>query len=264
MRYAISVPPGGSVAGLVDAARATDEAGWDGFFVWDHLYVADGWPIYDPWVLLGAAAVVTSRVRLGAMVTPLPRRRPWKVAKEIMTLDHLSGGRAVAGVGLGAPDEDFTAFGESADPRARASLLDEGLNLLDAMLRGSAVRHEGRHFQVNARLSPACVQVPRPPIWVAATWRRAGPLKRAIRYDGVFAQGSSGPLTPAQAAEIREAVGPEVDVVVPFDRTAAPEAYAEAGVTWLVDGPEAPSDDWLVRLREKIEAGPPRNGSPPR
>src|SRR5688572_30534742 len=109
MRYAISIPPAGVPSDLIDCARDAERAGWDGFFLWDHLYWSEGVPLHDPWVLLGGMACVTGRIRLGAMITPLARRRPWKLAKEIITLEHLSAGRIVVGVGLGAPDEDFTA-----------------------------------------------------------------------------------------------------------------------------------------------------------
>ena len=169
MRFGLSIPPFTDVATLVTMARDAETAGWDGVFLWDHLQwerITD-LDIHDPWVLLGALASQTSRVRLGTMVTPLSRRRPWVVAKHLTTLDHLSGGRAVLGVGLGAPaDAEFAAFGDEAGDRARAALLDEGLDLLDGLLRGR-VQHEGPQFHVEARLRPGPVQDPRPPIWVA-------------------------------------------------------------------------------------------------
>lgn len=140
MKYAVSVPPFGDSSALVGLAAETELAGWDGFFVWDHLH----WTrqaaveVLDAWVLLGAVATATRRLRIGVLVTPLARRRPWKLAKEIVTLDHLSGGRVVVGAGLGAPvTDDFAAFGEETDPRIRAQRLDEGLALLDRFLRAS-------------------------------------------------------------------------------------------------------------------------------
>ncbi|MEN3609638.1 LLM class flavin-dependent oxidoreductase [Plantactinospora sp. ZYX-F-223] len=258
MRYAISLPPAGSPADLIDAAVAADRTGWHGFFLWDHLG-ADGTPMHDPWVLLGAIGAATERVRIGAMVTPLARRRPWKVAKEVITLDQLSAGRAVVGVGLGVPETDFTGFGESADPRARAAALDEALVVLDGLLRGGEVAHDGPLFRVRARLGPDTVQRPRPPIWVAATWPHRRPLDRAARYDGVFALGPDavGGLTPAQVVEVRAVLGPDRDIVVPHDPAVPVEEYAAAGVTWLVVGPESPDGDWLARLRRQIETGPP-------
>lgn len=215
--------------------------------------------LHDPWVLLGAVAGATERIRLGAMVTPLARRRPWKVAKEVTTLDQLSAGRVVVGVGLGTPDTEFTAFGEPADQRTRAALLDEGLALLDGFLRGEVVDHEGPHFQVRARLTPGCVQRPRPPIWVAATWPHRRPLARAARYDGVFALGRDavGGLTPAQVREVRATIGPDRDIVLPYDPEVPIDEYAEAGVTWLIIGPDDPAGDWLARIRDRVAAGPP-------
>jgi alkanesulfonate monooxygenase SsuD/methylene tetrahydromethanopterin reductase-like flavin-dependent oxidoreductase (luciferase family) len=259
MRYAISIPPGGPAADLVACAQAAERAGWDGFFVWDHLYVTDGMSLHDPWVLLGAVAAVTDRIRLGAMVTPLARRRPWKLAKEIITLDHLSAGRVVVGAGLGLPDSEFTAFGEPADPRVRGDVLDEALVVLDGFLRGDEVVHDGPVFHVHARLTPASVQRPRPPIWVAATWPHRRPLRRAARYDGVFAlgPGAVGGLTPEQVAEVRQMLGPTVDIALPLDAPDRVGELAAAGVTWLVDGPPEPGDDWLPRLVRRISEGPP-------
>ncbi|HZN71637.1 MAG TPA: LLM class flavin-dependent oxidoreductase [Micromonosporaceae bacterium] len=259
MRYAVSIPPGGTPADLIDCARAAEAAGWDAFFLWDHIYIADGMPLHDPWVVLGGIATATSRIRLGAMVTPLARRRPWKLAKEISTLDHLSAGRVVVGVGLGVPKEEFTSFGESADPRARGEALDESLVLLDQFLRGDEVTHDGPLFHVRARLTPASVQRPRPPIWVAATWPHRRPLARAARYDGVFALGrdATGGLTLDQVAEVRRAIGPGRDIALIDDGAASAADYAAAGATWLVAGPESPDGDWLARFRREIEAGPP-------
>jgi alkanesulfonate monooxygenase SsuD/methylene tetrahydromethanopterin reductase-like flavin-dependent oxidoreductase (luciferase family) len=260
MRYAISIPPGGPPADLVACAVAAETAGWDAFFVWDHIYVADGMALHDPWVLLGAVAAVTERIMLGAMVTPLARRRPWKVAKEVITLDHLSGGRVIVGAGLGLPDSEFTAFGETADARARGDVLDEALELLDRFLRGEEVVHDGPAFSVRARLSPTAVQRPRPPIWVAATWPHRRPLRRAARYDGVFAlgPGASGGLTLDQLREVRALLGPTADIAVPHDSPAAPAELADAGATWFIAGPPEPADDWLARLMRRIEQGPPR------
>jgi alkanesulfonate monooxygenase SsuD/methylene tetrahydromethanopterin reductase-like flavin-dependent oxidoreductase (luciferase family) len=259
MRYAISTPPGGAPADLIACAREAEAAGWDAFFLWDHIYIADGMPLHDPWVLLGAIAAATDRIRLGTMVTPVARRRPWKLAKEIITLDQLSGGRVVVGVGLGTPDAEFTAFGEPADPRRRGQALDEGLALLDGFLRGEEVVHDGQIFQVRARLTPAAVQRPRPPIWVAATWPHRRPLRRAARYDGVFALGAGavGGLTVDQVREVRGVVGDGIDIVLPYGPGTPVDELAAAGVSWLIDGPPDPSGDWLGRLRARVAAGPP-------
>ena len=143
---------------LVALAVTAERAGWDAFFLWDHLHLvrALALDVHDPWVVLGAAAHATDQLSLGTLVTPVARRRPWKLAKEITTLDHLSGGRVVVGVGLGWPnDDDFGAFGEPADELARADVYDEGLDLLDRFLRGGPVRADGSTYHVDAEMRPA-------------------------------------------------------------------------------------------------------------
>src|SRR5689334_12104356 len=135
MQFAIDIPHFGPFSDpnlVAELAHEAEEAGWNGFFLWDHLnYKHDGSPaaveIADPWILLTAIALRTKSIKLGPMVTPLPRRRPWKVARETVTLDHLSGGRLIFGAGLGFQPGDFTAFAEETDPRVRAEKLDESL-----------------------------------------------------------------------------------------------------------------------------------------
>ena len=261
MRYAVSIPPFTDPATLVNLAVQADQTGWDGVFFWDHLV----WiprlrlDVHDPWLLLGAVAQRTQRVRLGTMVTPLARRRPWVVAKQLMTLDHLSGGRAVLGVGLGEPpDADFGDFGDTADPRERAAVLDEGLAVLDGLLRGP-VDHRGDHFTVRNELRPRPVQRPRPPVWVAAVAPHRRPLARAARWDGVVPLGPEGLLTPAALADYLGGVGerPEGwDVVAARVPGAGADEYADAGVTWLVEG-TWPDGDWVADLSATIRGGPP-------
>ncbi len=114
-----------------------EQAGWDGVFVWDHMVVWSGNLVGDPWILLAAAAAATERIALGPMVTPLPRRRPWKLAREAVTLDQLSGGRLILGVGIGFPPEpEFTAFGEPTEAKVRAEMLDEGLEIITGLWTG--------------------------------------------------------------------------------------------------------------------------------
>ena len=168
MRFGITVPNIDGFADpafLVQLARDAEAAGWDGFFLWDHMIYRRPWrPIIDPWVALGAVASATSSIRLGTAVTPLPRRRPWKVAREVATLDHLSGGRAILGVGLGAPNDEFDRFGEDSDARVRAEKLDESLTIIDGLWTGEPFSFEGKHFNVGEiRFLPKPVQ-PRVPI----------------------------------------------------------------------------------------------------
>jgi alkanesulfonate monooxygenase SsuD/methylene tetrahydromethanopterin reductase-like flavin-dependent oxidoreductase (luciferase family) len=263
MRYAVSMPNMGRASDLVELAVAVEEAGWDGFFLWDHLRFdgARNPPVHDPWVLLGAIAARTSRIRLGTLVTPVPRRRPWKLAKEVTTLDHLSAGRVILGVGLGVPvQEEYADFGEVADQRVHAARLDEGLILLDGWLRGDPVEFHGDHYQVTAQLHPAAVQRPRPPIWVAATLPARAGVRRAAKWDGIFPLHRTGVLPAAQLAEVVAELnprpGPGYDVVAAIGPGAAPDELADAGATWLIDGPEGPGEPF-DELRRRLENGPP-------
>jgi alkanesulfonate monooxygenase SsuD/methylene tetrahydromethanopterin reductase-like flavin-dependent oxidoreductase (luciferase family) len=259
MRWAISVPPFTDTTSLVSLAVEADQAGWDGVFFWDHLVWSRplGLDIHDPWVLLGAVAARTDRVRLGTMVTPLARRRPWVLAKQLTTLDHLSGGRAVLGVGLGEPpDADFAAFGDPVDARERAALLDEGLQLLDGLLRGP-VDHHGERFRVETELRPSPVQRPRPPVWVAAVAPHRRPLARAARWDGVVPLGPSAVLLPEELSGYVGAVPrrPGWEVVAARAAGVSADEYADAGATWLVEG-TWPDDGWVDEMRTRVRQGP--------
>ncbi|WP_217428198.1 LLM class flavin-dependent oxidoreductase [Microlunatus speluncae] len=263
MRFGISLPNGGEAGSLVQLAVDAEQAGWDGFFLWDHLQLDPQHQAetLDPWVLLGAMAVRTERVRLGTMVTPIPRRRPQKVVKELVTLDRLSAGRAVLGVGLGVPQQtEYGVFGEPTDPKVHAAKLDEALPVIDALLRGQAVDHQGEHYRVSAQLTPSPIQRPRPPIWVAATLPARAGVRRAKRWDGIFPMTyEPGGLTPdrvaALVAELQPAPG--FDVVVSLTADAPADELAEAGATWAIDGAR---DRWESRtdIRNRILAGPPR------
>ncbi len=256
MRYLLSVPPFTDPATVVDLATTAEASGWDGFFLWDHLRWDDIQEIHDPWVLLGAIAQATERMLLGTMVTPLSRRRPWVVAKHLVTLDHLSGGRAVLGVGLGEPPgHDFAELGDEADPRVRAAMLDEALEVIDGLVSGRSVDHDGEHFQVHASMRPPSRRRPRVPIWVAGVAPNKRPLERARRWDGYVPIG--GGLEPAALAEL---IGPPPrdgwDVVVPWAEGVPADAYAEAGVTWLVQSTWPKDEGWVEELRE-LAGNPP-------
>lgn len=262
VQTAVSIPPFADTSTLVELAVEAERAGWDGVFLWDHLvWRADRrHDVHDPWVLLGAFAARTERVRLGTLVTPLARRRPQVVARHLITLDHLSGGRAVLGVGLGEPpDADFADFGDVGDARARAARLDEGLTVLDGLLTGP-VSHRGELFQVETELLPRPVQAPRPPIWVAGVAPHRRPLARAHRWDGVVPLGASGPLVPSELAGYLGGMegGPRDgwDVVAARAPGVPADEYAGAGATWLVEG-TWPDGDWVADLRSVIADGPP-------
>jgi alkanesulfonate monooxygenase SsuD/methylene tetrahydromethanopterin reductase-like flavin-dependent oxidoreductase (luciferase family) len=288
MRFALNLPNFGEYADpaiFVRLAREAEASGWDGLFVWDHILVDPefGEPIADPWILLAAAATVTDRIRLGPMVTPLPRRRPWVVARQAATLDHLSGGRLTLGVGLGfPPDAEFEAFGEDGDARVRAARLDEGLAILAGLWTGEPFEHDGTvHHLARMRFLPAPVQQPRIPIWVAGYWPARAPFRRAARWDGAFPAshvteetGLPMPLDELEAIlgfirEERGAVGLDgFDVMIAGGTPADPdgagrilEPYAAAGVTWWSEG----LNGWrgsLEEMRDRLAAGPPRLPAP--
>src|SRR5690625_2101070 len=203
MRYAVSIPPFTDASRIVEMGRTAEQAGWDGVFLRDHVqWSAKVDPeVLDPWSLLGAIAQATEKVRLGTLVTPLSRRRPWVVAKQLTTLDHLSHGRAVLGVGLGAPaDRDFSDLGDEADPKIRAGMLDESLQVIDQLMTGPT-SFSGTYYQVTADFRPAPVQRPRPPVWVAGVAPNRRPLARARWRDGVVPEGPDGPLTPDDVSD---------------------------------------------------------------
>src|ERR687887_1583278 len=182
MRYSINLPNFGELADprtVADLAVAAEEAGWDGFFVWDHVHHRGfgGRPFGDPWILLAAAGMVTTRLTLGPLITPVARRRPAKLAREITTLNTLTGGRVIFGAGLGAPVEDeFGSFGEPTDLRVLAERLDEGLAALALLLTGEPVTYHGHHLAVeDVRLLPAA----RVPFWLAGRWPNKAPFRRA-------------------------------------------------------------------------------------
>jgi alkanesulfonate monooxygenase SsuD/methylene tetrahydromethanopterin reductase-like flavin-dependent oxidoreductase (luciferase family) len=207
------------------AARA-ERRGWDGFFVWDHVaYKRPVRAIADPWVTLAAVAVATERLLIGPLVTPLPRRRPHQLARETVTLDRLSAGRLVFGVGLGSErtgEFDANRFGEEADPKARAKLLDDGLDRLLAYWDGE--------------FEPRPVQRPRIPVWVAARWPRRRPLRRAARFDGLFPIDLPGPEALEElAGEVRALRGPgPFDLVAEHPLGDDPAPWIEAGATWCL------------------------------
>ena len=266
MRHGIYLPPIGSfgdVHALIDIAIATEECGWDGFFLWDHVHYEPPAPLADAWVTLSAIAASTTTIRLGPLVTPLPRRRPWKLAREAVTLDHLSRGRVVLGVGLGIDFwHEFSSFGEEAtDDVERARLLDEGIEVITRLWSGEPTSYRGRRLTVEgAQFLPPPVQQPRIPIWSAALWppARRGPITRAARCDGVMPF-TGAAMSPDAAAEVRRTVRTErgddaFDLCVwgPADEA---DAFDAAGVTCLLQA--AGPDDSATDLRQLIDAGPP-------
>ncbi|SDJ19375.1 Luciferase-like monooxygenase [Lentzea albidocapillata subsp. violacea] len=263
MRFAIYVPSFGSELGdpsvLVSLAVEAEASGWDGFFLWDHVVVPGESVVSDVWVTLGAVAARTSRISLGPLVTSLGRRRPWKVALEASTLQRLSGGRLVLGVGAGVP-QDYSPFGERG---SRAEAMSEGVELLRALLSGAEVEHHGALFDVSGvRFAPVEV-----PIWVGGIWPRSTPFRAAEHAAGVVPAtfGAEGlvVLSPADAARLKAdfvaSGGPADGDVVLWGGSALPEVsgYEAAGVTWMLSDGGARG---LDELRAFVAAGPPRSG----
>lgn len=278
MRAALSVPNFGDYgdpAVLIELSKDAEVAGWDGFFLWDHLRIFSDFavPVIDPWVVLGAIATATETIRIGPMVTPISRRRPHKLARETVTLDHLSGGRLVFGVGLGEPPyTDFEQLGEPAGARERADLLDEGLEVLTAMWSGNALEHRGPAFTALGQgFLPQPVQRPRIPIWVAGAWPHRRPLRRAARWDGVVPLVVGGDLgfhepSVDEFAQIVDYVDSQRTESGPYEYVAMGsrpiygepdlDGYRALGATWWMEsiGYPGPSfDEW----RDLIRFGPP-------
>jgi alkanesulfonate monooxygenase SsuD/methylene tetrahydromethanopterin reductase-like flavin-dependent oxidoreductase (luciferase family) len=285
MRYSINIPNFGDFADartVATVAAAAEQAGWDALFVWDHV-VHDkrrrqGTPFGDPWMLLTAAALATSRIRLGTLVTPVPRRRPEQLARQVATLDSLSDGRVIFSAGLGGPIEDeFGSFGDTTDPVVLAERLDEGLELLRRYWSGAAVNHEGRHYQVrDVTLLPGSVQRPRPPVWVAGFWPHRRPMRRAALWDGavpLFTTARHGEMPPVdQVRDLVAYIGQHREGDRPFEVVLGGVSpgnpgrardllapLVEAGATWWDERQLQTSDDLdrLTPVLRRIEQGPP-------
>ncbi len=275
LRTAVCLPTFGDFDArtLGELAAVAEEAGWDGFFIWDHLlWDPLGKGAADTTVALSAIALATSRVRFGTLVTPLARRRPWKVARELASLDRLSGGRLTLGVGNG-DDIDFAPVGDPTPARHRAAVLDESLEIVRRLLEETGpVDHAGATYRLEgARLHDETVQ-PRIPFWVAGWWPHRKPLLRAARFEGVVPLWPEFRVpTPAEYAEclavIHEARDGTPQQDDPFDalvwaRSDGPDddrplGYAEVGATWWVDAFHWRTDG-LEDVRRRIAAGPPR------
>jgi alkanesulfonate monooxygenase SsuD/methylene tetrahydromethanopterin reductase-like flavin-dependent oxidoreductase (luciferase family) len=255
MRFGLTLPIFDELADpivLAGLAADAEAAGWDAVFVWDHVrYRAPTRSATDPWIAIAAMATRTERVLLGPMVTPLARRRPQIVARQLVALDQLSAGRMVLGVGVGldGSGEEFSRFGEEPDVRRRADRLDESLEVLTGLLSGAEVDHRGETVTAaGVRFLPTPVQ-DRLPIWVAARWPNQRPLRRAARYDGLFVidiTAAQLPAAIAAAAAARPVDLPPLDIVVNAAAGKDPAPWAEAGATWHL----TTFDPFTVRVDE--------------
>jgi alkanesulfonate monooxygenase SsuD/methylene tetrahydromethanopterin reductase-like flavin-dependent oxidoreductase (luciferase family) len=274
MRYGIVTANLGEYADprvAVRLAVAAEAAGWEAFFVWDHLGFVWGAPSGDPWVILSAVAASTTRLKLGLSLTPLARRRPHVVANAMTSLDLLSGGRAIFGAGLGGVPDEFTAFGESDEATRRAAMLDEGLMILDGLWSDETVSHRGQYYAVEGvSLAPLPLQRPRIPIWIGGEGAPA--LRRAARWDGWLAPATSHDGTPTMAksperiAEMVATIRRHRTTTAPFEVAidgyseagdpALPRAYQAAGATWWLESIHGMRGT-LGEMVARVEAGPP-------
>lgn len=282
MFYGVHVQDSGEYADprlLADMARDAEEAGWDGFFMWDHIAHPPGTPIpvTDPTVALAAIASSTTRIHFGPLVTPLARRRPWKLARELVALDALGNGRLILGVGLGDPAAtEFAAFGEERDAKTRAGQLDEALEILTGLWTGQPFSYAGKHYHLDdVTFLPTPIRSSRIPVWVAGEWPHKQPFRRAARWDGVFPSkrgvAVDEMMSPVDLKEI-------VDVIMAERASDAPFTVALGGYTPASDRQQAIHivgkyidvglNYWLEGLnslrltlpeaRERIWQGPPK------
>lgn len=282
MQYGVFIPNFkcyGEARAVAELAHEAEDAGWDGLFIWDHVNRREAMgDVVDPWIALTAAAMVTQRIRLGTMVTPVPRRRPWNLARETVSLDRLSDGRVVLGVGIGSGREmEWNDLGEETDPRVRGAMLDEGLAILDGLWSAERFAYDGAYYQVdNVKFMPGPVQQPRIPVWVGGNWPNKPPMRRAARWDGVFSIFKSQ-VDAENLGAFREMVafiGDQRESAAPFEFVyrGAPNIEADvlaefrdAGLTWWLSdiAPHRFGGEWEVAwpceaMRDAIRQGPPR------
>jgi alkanesulfonate monooxygenase SsuD/methylene tetrahydromethanopterin reductase-like flavin-dependent oxidoreductase (luciferase family) len=278
MKYGLYLPnfgPFGDARLLAELARDAECAGWDGFFLWDHIDRPGAPPVVDPWIALAAIASATERIRIGALVTPLARRRPWKVARETVSLDRLSNGRLIFGAGLGSSsgaEVEWAAFGEETGLVRRARILDEGLEILCGLWRGEPFYFDGLELRVRgAQFRPTPLQSPRIPVWIGAYWR----IYRRCDDRALGRTLRALPRRPPRDVEqLAEAVAyvralrtsaADFEVVYCSDHETAVAPYARAGATWWLRHlkPDSFGASWtepwpLERMRARVASGPPR------
>ena len=279
VQYGFELAPWGDFVNprdLAQLAKEAEDAGWDGFFVWDAMYHDPAYlPKADAWIAMAAVAMATERIKFGPMVAALPRRRPWKLAREAVSLDQMSNGRLILGVGLGDPsDEEFEWFGEPGlDHKTRARMLDESLQVITGLWSGQPFSFDGEFYHLHeVTFTPTPVQGARIPIWVGGWWPNKPPMRRAARWDGVHPGKLEGRLTPDELRDLIAYVQQHREVDTPFDvaiggdtsaldREAAlaeVRSYSEAGATWWLEvgGGNGEADE-CEAVRKRILAGPP-------
>lgn len=285
MKYGVYLPnfgPFGDARVMASLAQDAEAAGWDGFFIWDHVARPIVNPLVDPFVALTAIAMATEQIRFGPMVTPLARRRPQVVARQAASLDVLSGGRLIMGVGLGSGRPvEWAHFGEETDMKTRAAMTDEALDILAGLWTGEPFSYEGVHYQVGeSHFLPPPIQQPRIPIWIAGYYPAKPPMRRAARWDGMFILFGEADDTVAALRETLAYVHEHRTQDSPFDAVyldispaGTPEsaiadlaAHAkDAGATWWLANiaPWRYGIAWeatwdAAAMRDTILAGPPK------
>jgi alkanesulfonate monooxygenase SsuD/methylene tetrahydromethanopterin reductase-like flavin-dependent oxidoreductase (luciferase family) len=277
MRYAFNFPLFDHLSDerlLAQLAHEAEQSGWDAALVWDHVNLnypgmASGGPHAEPWMALALMAQSTDRIMLGTCITPVARRRPIKLAREILAMHRISDGRFVFGAGLGVGESEFDDVGEESDLPTRGDMLDEGLEIISAALSGMPIEHEGHHYKLH---SPTPLDQPADvPIWVAGTWPNKKPFRRAARYDGIYAvkSGFVDLLTPQDVAAMSSYIRQHRENSKPFNLSVGAMtsedkgrdrdlsmALEEAGANWWMDGTYTPLED-LESLRLRLHAGPP-------
>lgn len=283
-KYGLILPNpvvGADAAKMVDYAVAAEESGWDGVFLWDVLVnppppdalgkAGDPEPwnpdhfedLIDPVITLAGIATRTERIKLGTWIIPIARRQPWQVARDFATLDRLSNGRVILGVGLGRRPE-FDKFGATWEPRTIGERYDEALELIDRFWSGERVTFQGKHFTVDdVALLPTPAQHPRIPILVAGWWPNRKPFRRGARWDGIMPVVDPDPDSEAlrdMVAYYREVAVEPGDIFLFVDPStldaATLDRYRELGITRLASDVFEPGDRHEARL-ERIRQGPP-------
>lgn len=275
----------GTIDQHVALARESEAHGWDGFFTWDAINLSGEWamPVYDPFAVLAAAAAVTERITLGAMVFAVPRHRPWELAQRALTVDRLSGGRLVLPVGVGVTeDRGFSSVpGQATGLKERAALLDETLAWIEESWSGEDFEFQGEHLRTGPFRYPERPVNDRIPVWPVGVWDAERPptknLQRALRWDGIVPQlrGTADELGAEDIAglvswltehrtDTAATRGTPFEVVLqgklstdPAEAAEQARTMADAGVTWWIESWWDPASDTAESLLEKVRQGPP-------